>query len=395
MKSSNDKESSASHPETLLTTLGRDPHNFHGFVNPPVVHASTVLYADADTFFSKNQTYSYARRGTPTSDALEQALTVLEGAAGTVLTPSGLSACSTAILSVVSAGDHLLVVDTIYQPTRHFCETVLKRMGVETTYYDPALGEDIASLFKPNTKAIFTEAPGSQTFEMQDIKAVTRAARNHDIFVLMDNTWATPLFFQPIKHGVDLSIQAGTKYIVGHSDVMLGTIAASERAWPLLQETHGNMGLCAGPDDIYLALRGLRTMGTRLKQHQTNALEMARWLEGHAEVARVLHPGLESNPGHELWKRDFTGASGLFGIILQPGSINAVKAFLDALTLYGMGYSWGGFESLAIYANPSSYRTATKWEAEGPLIRLHIGLEHFDDLKADLENGLKAYAAAR
>lgn len=393
MKNKNSEDSAALAPETLLTTLGRNPKGFHGFVNPPVVHASTVLYPDAEGFFAKSQTYTYGRRGTPTSDALEEALTALEGAAGTVLTPSGLSACTTAILSAVSSGDHLLVVDTIYQPTRQFCETVLKRMGIETTYYDPALGSDIASLFKPNTAAVFTEAPGSQTFEMQDIKAVSEAARAHDILVLMDNTWATPLFFQPLKHGVDLSIQAGTKYIVGHSDVMLGTIAASPRAWSRLKETHGNLGLCVGPDDIYMALRGLRTMGTRLKQHERNALDIARWLEDRAEVARVLHPGLESHPGHALWKRDFSGASGLFGMILKPGSLSAVKTFLDTLTLYGMGYSWGGFESLAIYADPTSYRTATSWQAEGPLIRIHIGLEHPDDLKTDLENALKAYAA--
>lgn len=374
---------------------GRDPAANHGFVNPPVIHASTVCFESTEVMHSGSAPYHYGRRGTPTTDALTSALTDLEGAAGTVLTPSGLAACSLALLAAVKTGDHILITDSVYQPTRHFSSTVLEPMGIEVEYYDPLIGSDIASLFKDNTTVVFTEAPGSQTFEMQDIPAIAKVAHEKGALVILDNTWGTPLHFKSFEKGVDITIQAGTKYIVGHSDVMLGTVSANEKAWPRLIEVHGAMGYHVGPNDVYLALRGLRTMGVRLAQHQKSALEIAKWLETRPEVERVLYPALESDPGHALWKRDFTGACGLFGVILKDASKAQACALLDSLELFGLGYSWGGFESLALYANPSTSRTATEWNESGALIRLHIGLENVNDLKADLENGLAALAAAK
>jgi len=384
-------------PATRLVTAGRDPQSHFGFVNPPVYHASTVLYPTAADQVAHRARYVYGRRGTPTTEALEQAVAALEGpaCAGVSLLPSGLAAISTALLAALSAGDHLLVTDTAYRPTRIFCDTVLKRLGVETTYYDPLIGGGIAALFKPNTRAVFTEAPGSQSFEMQDIPAIAAAAHQHGALVLMDNTWATPLYFNALDKGVDLSIQAGTKYLGGHSDIMFGTVSANAAAWPKLRDTAGNMGLCAGPDDVNMALRGFRTLGVRLAQHQKSALEVARWLAQRPEVLRVMHPALESDPGHAIWKRDFTGASGLFSVVLKPVPERAVFAFMDTLTLFGMGYSWGGFESLVISFDCAEYRTATRWAPGGPTLRFHIGLEDVGDLIADLETGFAALAAAR
>jgi len=383
-------------PATRLVTAGRDPQAHFGFVNPPVYHASTVLYPTAADLAAHRARYSYGRRGTPTTEALEQAIAELEGpaCAGVSLLPSGLAAISTALLAAVSAGDHLLVTDTAYRPTRTFCDTVLKRFGVETTYYDPLIGADIAKLFKPNTRAVFTEAPGSQSFEMQDIPAIAEVAHARDAIVLMDNTWATPLYYNAFDKGVDLSIQAGTKYIGGHSDIMFGTVSANARTVSRLKDTAGNMGLCTGPDDVNLALRGLRTLGVRLAHHQQSALAVARFLAQRPEVLRVLHPALETDPGHALWKRDFTGASGLFSVVLKPASEKAVFAFLDTLELFGMGFSWGGFESLVILFDCADYRTATRWAPGGPTLRFHIGLEDIGDLTADLDRGFAAMAAA-
>jgi cystathionine beta-lyase len=383
-------------PETRLVTGGRDPQAYHGFVNPPVYHASTVLYPTAEDQVAHRARYQYGRRGTPTSEALESALMELEGAgcAGVVLLPSGLSAISTALLSVVGSGDHILVSDSVYRPTRIFCDGVLKRLGVETTYYDPLAHESLARLFKPNTRAVFVEAPGSQTFEMQDIPAIAALAHGKGAVVLMDNTWATPLYFDAFSKGVDLSVQAGTKYIGGHSDIMFGTVSANAATLPRLKATVAAMGLCVGPDDIYLALRGLRTLAVRLARHQESGLRVARWLAVRPEVQRVLHPALESDPGHAIWKRDFSGASGLFSIVLKPTNERAVHAFMNELALFGMGYSWGGFESLVILFDCTEYRTATKWAPGGPTLRFHIGLEHVDDLIADLERGFQAMAAA-
>ena len=384
-------------PETRLVTGGRDPASHHGFVNPPVYHASTVLYADAEDLIAHRGRYQYGRRGTPTSEALEKALAELEGpdCAGVALLPSGLSAIATAFLAVVGAGDHVLVSDSVYRPTRIFCDSVLKRLGVETSYYDPLAGASIGPLFKPNTRAVFIETPGSQSFEMQDVPAIAQSAHANKAIVLMDNTWATPLYFRALDKGVDLVIQAGTKYIGGHSDLMLGAVAANAATWPRLHDTVGTMGLCVGPDDIYLGLRGLRTLGVRLARHQQSALAIARWLAARPEVLRMLHPALESNPGHAIWRRDFSGASGLFSVVLKPAPDAAVRAFLNALTLFGMGFSWGGYESLVICFDCADYRTATTWAPGGPTLRFHIGLEDVGDLTADLERGFAALAAAR
>ncbi len=383
-------------PATRLVTGGRDTKAQYGFVNPPVYHASTVLYPTAEDQVAHRGRYVYGRRGTPTSEALEKALMELEGpaCAAVALLPSGLAAISSALLSVVNAGDHILVSDSAYRPTRTFCDSILKRLGVETTYYDPLIGAGIANLFKPNTRAVFVEAPGSQSFEMQDIPAIAAVAHDKNAIVLMDNTWATPLYFRAFEKGVDLSIQAGTKYIGGHSDIMFGTVSANAATAPALKTTVGNLGICAGPDDIYLALRGLRTLDVRLQRHMQSALTVARWLAARPEVLRVLHPGLETDPGHAIWKRDFSGSSGLFSIVLKPIGTKAVYAFMDALALFGMGYSWGGFESLVISFDCDEYRTATKWAPGGPTLRIHIGLEDVGDLIADLERGFAAMKAA-
>ena len=383
-------------PETRLITAGRDPQAQFGFVNPPVYHASTVLYPTAEDQVAHRSRYQYGRRGTPTTEALEAALRDIEGdnCAGVVLLPSGLAAISTALFAVAGAGDHILITDSVYRPTRNFCEGLFKRMGVETTYYDPLIGADIASLFKPNTRAVFVEAPGSQSFEMQDIPAIAKIAHDKGALVMMDNTWATPLYFKAFDKGVDISIQAGTKYIGGHSDIMFGCVSANAKAFPALKNAHGLMGQCVGPDDVFLALRGLRTMAVRLKQHNASGMTVARWLEARPEVARVMHPGLESDPGHTIWRRDFTGASGLFSIVLKPMDEKAVYAFMNELQLFGMGFSWGGFESLVIIFDCAEYRTATKWAPGGPTLRFHIGLEDPGDLIADLENGFNAMARA-
>ncbi len=382
--------------ETRLVTAGRDTRAQNGFVNPPVVHGSTVLYPTAEDLHAHRGEFTYGRHGTPTTKALQQALMAIEGpqCAGVALAPSGLAAISTALLAVLKAGDHILVCDNVYRPSRNFCNGMLARYGVETTYFDPMIGSGVAALFRPNTRALLVEAPGSQSFEMTDIPAIAAVAHARGALVIDDNTWATPLFHRSLEQGVDISIQAATKYIGGHSDIMFGTISANAAAWPILVENVRLLGVCAGPDDVFMALRGLRTLAVRLAQHHRSGLEMARWLATRPEVLRVLHPGLETDPGHAVWKRDFTGASGLFSIVLRPAPQKAVDALLDSLTLFGMGYSWGGFESLAIPFDCSGYRTATRWAPGGPTLRLHIGLEDIGDLKADLERGFAAFKAA-
>jgi cysteine-S-conjugate beta-lyase len=391
-----DDPSNPQQAETRLVTAGRDPQAQKGFVNPAVFRGSTVLYPSADDLHAHRAEYTYGRHGTPTTRALQDVLMKLEGpqCAGVGLAPSGLAAISTTLLAVLKAGDHLLVCDNVYRPTRNFCNGLLARYGVEATYYDPLIGAGIEKLFKANTRAVLVEAPGSQSFEMPDIPAIAAAAHAHDAFVIDDNTWATPLYHRSLDQGVDISMQAGTKYIGGHSDIMFGTISANARAWPIVNENIRLLGVCAGPDDVYLALRGMRTLSVRLAQHYRSGLEMARWLAARPEVARVLHPALESHPGHAIWKRDFTGASGLFSIVLKPAPQQAVDALLDTVKLFGMGYSWGGFESLAIPFDADGYRTATKWSPGGPTLRLHIGLENVDDLKADLDRGFAALKTA-
>jgi cystathionine beta-lyase len=378
-------------------TRGRDPFSHHGYVNPPVYHASTLLYRTAADYIAHRGRYQYGRRGTPTSEALADAVAALEGpsCAGVALLPSGLAAASLALMSVLKAGDHVLVTDSVYLPTRKFCDSILTRSGVATTYYDPHVGGGIAALMQPNTRAVYVEAPGSLSFEVQDVPAIAAAAHAKGALVLMDNTWASPLYFRPLDKGVDLAIQAGTKYIGGHSDVMLGTVSANQAAWEPLIDLVYAMGLCVGPDDMYLALRGLRTMGVRLAQHNASGLKIARWLEQRPEVARVLHPALESHPDHAIWRRDFTGSSGLFSMVLKPVPDTASRAFIDELSLFGIGASWGGYESLVIPFDCSDMRSATTWAPGGPTIRFHIGLEDADDLIGDLERGFAALAAAR
>ncbi|MBN9036861.1 MAG: cystathionine beta-lyase [Rhizobiales bacterium] len=387
-------EKSARHGiNTRLAHGGYDPRSYHGFVNPPVVHASTVLFPDAQTMATRNQKYTYGTRGTPTSDALGAAIDALEGSAGTIAVPSGLAAITVPLLGFLSAGDHVLIVDSVYAPTRHFANTMLKRLGVEVEYYDPHAGAGIAALMKPNTKVVFTESPGSNTFEMQDIPAIARAAHEGGAVVMMDNTWATPLFFRALDHGVDITIHAATKYPAGHSDVLLGTVSANEATWPRLREAHLTLGCPAGPDDVYQVLRGLRTMGVRLKHHEASALEIARWLETQPGVAQVLHPALPGFPGHDIWKRDFSGSSGIFSAVLDGGGQKQAHAFLDALEIFGLGYSWGGYESLAVHVSLAD-RTVAKGDYPGPILRLQIGLEDVEDLKADIARGLAAARTA-
>jgi cystathionine beta-lyase len=395
----NDKAKDSSRPrqaETKLVTGGRDPMSYHGFVNPPVYHASTVLYPSAEDFLAHRARYQYGRRGTPTTEALELALQELEGSqcAGVSLLPSGLAAISSAFLSLVHAGDHVLVTDSAYGPTRSFCEQILVRLGIAVSYYDPLIGAGIAALIRPNTRLVYLESPGSLSFEMQDTAAIAKAAHDKGALVLMDNTWATPIYFRPLDHGVDMVIQAGTKYLGGHSDLMLGTVSANAATVARLKNTVRHTGQCEGPDDVYLALRGLRTLAIRLERHQKSGLAVARWLEQRPEVLRLLHPGLPSNAGHAIWKRDFSGASGLFSMVLKPVPQKAYYAFLDALDLFGIGASWGGYESLAIPFDCAPLRTATPWQPGGPTVRFHIGLEAVDDLIADLERGFAALAAA-
>jgi cystathionine beta-lyase len=381
--------------DTRLVLAGRDPHAYYGFVNTPIWRGSTVLYPTVEELNARRQKYVYGTRGTPTTDALETAWTELSGAAGTVLAPSGLAAIVVALFSCLKAGDHMLMVDCVYRPARMLAEGMLKNFGVETTYYDPMIGADVAKLFRPNTKVLFCEAPGSQTFEVQDIPAMAAIAHEKGALVVMDNTWATPLLFPPHERGVDLAIEAGTKYLSGHSDILLGMVSASARALPALKEAYYSMAMCPGPEDVFLGLRGLRTMGLRLKEQGERTLDMAHWFAARPEVRTVLHPALPSCPGHENWKKDFKGSSSLFSVILHPASEAGVAAMLDGLQLFGMGYSWGGFESLIVPFDVTPLRTATHWAPGWPCLRIQIGLESPADLKRDLAAGFERLNAAR
>jgi cystathionine beta-lyase len=380
--------------ETKLLSLGRDPEKQHGFVNTPIYRGSTVLFPTMDALHRYDQEYTYGRRGTPTVRSLEAAMAALEGGHRSWVVPSGLAALTAALLAFTSAGDHILVADTVYQPTRRVCDRLLTRFGVSVTYYDPLIGAGIADLITEKTKLVLAESPGSQTFEIQDIPAIASVCRDRGIWLAVDNTWATGLYHKPLVLGADISIMAATKYIVGHADAMLGLITATERAAPYVQRAHEDLGLCAGPEDCFLGLRGMRTLAVRLERHRTSALDVAAWLAEQPQVARVLHPGLPSHPGHSLWKRDFTGSSGLFSVILHPVSKTALAAMVDGLALFGMGYSWGGYESLIVPFDATSYRTATRWAPEGPALRLHIGLDDPADLKRDLALGLERLGRA-
>ncbi len=381
--------------DTKLTEAGRDPASNHGIINPPVYHASTVTFptvADLERIGKEPFKHVYyGRYGTPTAFAFEDAICQLEGANHCVTVPSGMASISVTLTALLKAGDHVLMVDNVYAPTRKFCDVFLKRYGVQTTYYDPMIGSGITELIKPETKIVFTEAPGSLTFEVQDIPAIAEAAHAAGALVVMDNTWSGGLYFQPFEKGVDISLQAATKYIVGHSDAMLGTISTKdETLYETIKWNAIGLGSCAGPDDIYLGLRGIRSLSARLARHQENALTVASWLKNRDEVATVLHPAFPECPGHEIWKRDFTGSSGLFAMVLKGGYSNeALTAMLDGMRHFPMGYSWGGFESLMIKADPQGVRSATHWPHEGRTLRLHIGQEDPDDLIADLEKGLE------
>jgi cystathionine beta-lyase len=387
-------------PDTQLCRLGRNPAAHHGIVNPPVYHASTILFESLEAAaqarrdpMAKGRS-TYGRTGTPTTFALEEAVAELEGGYGAVATPGGLAAIAGALLTYVAQGDHILVSDSAYLPTRRLCEDLLARMGVETTCYDPCIGDGIADLMRPNTKLVFLESPGSHTFEMQDVPAIAGAARAAGVVSIIDNTWATPLFFRPLDHGVDVSLHAATKYLCGHSDVMMGIIVAGKEHYHRIRRTVAMLGYSAGPDDVYLTLRGLRTLSVRLHRHQETGLRLARWLQARPEVARVLHPGLPDDPGHTLWRRDFGGASGLFGVVLKPASQEAIAAMVDGLALFGIGASWGGFESLILQSQNSVVRTATEWPEAPYMLRLHAGLEDPEDLIADLEAGFDRLTAA-
>jgi cysteine-S-conjugate beta-lyase len=370
-----------------LVNLGRDAEFSQGFINVPPFRGSTVLYPDVATLKSRGQRFTYGTRGTPTTAALCSAWSDLSGAAGTVLLPSGLAAIVVALMTALSAGDHLLMTDSAYEPSRAFADKALRRFGVETTYYDPTIAAGIDALMRPNTRAVLTESPGSQTLEVQDIPAIAEVAHARGACVILDNTWATPLFFSPHAHGADLTVEAGTKYLSGHADLLLGLVSANEAWFERLHSTTHLMAIPPSPEDVFLALRGLRTMELRLREAERQGLALAQWFSGRPEVLRVIHPALPDHPGHALWKRDFSGSSGLFSIVLKPASDAAVAAFLDGLELFGLGYSWGGYESLVIPFDCATSRTATRFAPGGPTVRFSVGLEDIEDLKADLGRG--------
>lgn len=387
------------HKQTKLVNAGRSKKWTNGVVNPPVQRASTVVFNSVEekrkaTINRANKTLFYGRRGTNTHFAFQEAMTEIEGGVGCALYPCGTAAISNAILSFVETGDHILMVDTCYEPTRDFCDKIMKKMGVETTYYSPLIGEEIRELIQPNTRILFLESPGSITMEVQDVATLARIAHEQDIIVILDNTWGAGVNFSPFDFGVDISVQAATKYIVGHSDVMLGTAVANEKCWDQLREQSYLMGQCVSPDDAYLGLRGLRTLDSRLRQHQESSIKVAQWLAQRPEVDHVRHPALESCPGHEFYQRDFSGCNGLFSFVLKTSNSKATTALLDGMEHFSMGYSWGGFESLILANEPASFnalRTVAHPNFDGTLIRLHIGLENVDDLIADLEKGFERY----
>jgi cystathionine beta-lyase len=388
--------------DTLLVHAGRNPMAHHGIVNPPVYHCSTVLFDSVahlqetrrDRASGAFEGFTYGREGTPTTRALEDAVTALEGGFRAVTTSCGLGAISASLMAFLKAGDHLLIVDSVYGPARHFCEDILRKFGVEVEFFDAAADAGIEALFRDTTRVVYLESPCSLTFEVMDVPAIAQACRARGITTIADNTWGSPLCFRPLSHGVDVSIHAATKYISGHSDLMLGLAVCNEASFIPVKRTASAAGYCGGPDDIYMALRGLRTLGLRMARHQQTATTIARWLQGRPEVARVMYPALPDDPGHRLWQRDFTGASGLFGVTLHPCTDAQFAAMLDHMTLFKLGYSWGGFESLVVPTYPATLRSATAWDAAGPSMRLHAGLEDANDLIRDLERGFARLHAA-
>ncbi len=370
-------------------------------MNTPVVRGSTLVSPSMSHWLDKKKRQAsgefgistYGRFGTATHHALQEAIIEIGGGHRALLYPSGLAAISSVLTALLSAGDHVLITDSAYHWTSEFLNSTLSRFGVQATRYNPELGANIVDLIQPNTRVVIVESPGSETFEIQDIPAIAAVAHAHNAYVVMDNTWGTPLYYKAFEHGVDVSIQAATKYIVGHSDAMMGIASCNEQTWDAVYKTSQTLGQTCSPDDAFLALRGLRTMGVRLRQHWASGVQVAQWLEARPEVEKVLHPALPSHPGHELWKRDFRGACGLFAIALQPISEKALHAFIDSLQMFGLGVSWGGYESLALPFSPAG-RTGTKWPYTGPSVRMHIGLEDPSDLIKDLEGGFAAMAAA-
>jgi len=385
--------------ETLLSVLGRDPEAYHGAVNIPVYHASTILYPSVAALKrAGRREYGkvfYGRHGTPTTFALQEAVAEIEGGWRSFAFGSGKAAILASLLAFLDAGDHLLMVDSAYGPSRQLAKGLLSRLGIEHTFYDPLIGAGIKKLIRPNTKVVFTEAPGSITFEMQDIPAIAKVAHAAGAKVIMDNTWASPLLCNPFALGADVSVQAGTKYIVGHSDAMLGMVTVNEESFPAVERAFDDLGASACPDDCYLALRGMRTLSVRLERHGATGLRLAQWLAGRREVEKVLHPALKSDPGYKIWRRDFTGTSGLFGVVLKRAPEKAVAAMLDGLELFGMGYSWGGYESLAIPTYPHKIRETRDWDPAYPCLRFHAGLEDTDDLIADLKKGFERFNKAK
>jgi cystathionine beta-lyase len=388
---SDDANFDAMRPATQVGHLGRDPSRHIGAVNTPVYRASTMVFPTvADLEAAERGDYpgiGYGLHGLPTVRDLQSAVATIEGGHAALAVPSGLTATTLPLLALTRPGDHVLITDSVYGPTRRFAELHLKRLGVEVGYFDPLQGAGIEREIRANTRVVFVESPGSLTFEVQDVPAIAAAAHARGAVVVMDNTWATPLYFRAFEHGVDVSVHAATKYIGGHSDVLLGLVVANAATYPALHRLWTDMGVTASTDDCFLGLRGLRTLATRLARHQASALEVASWLRERPEVKEVLFPALPGARGHELWRRDFTGATGLFGVVLQPVAKERIAAMLDGMRLFAMGWSWGGFESLIIPTHPERVRTATRWDAGGPCLRLHVGLEDPADLIADLEDG--------
>ena len=381
---------------TQVGHLGRAPQKFLGAVNTPVFRATTMLFptvADLEAAVrGEYEGIGYGLHGLPTVTDLQDAIAQLEGGHAALAVPSGLTATTLPLLALANPGDHMLVTDSVYGPTRRFCDLHMKRLGVAVSYYDPLLGADIARLFRPNTRIVFAESPGSLTFDVQDVPAIAKVAHARDALVIMDNSWATPLNFRAFDHGVDVSVHAATKYIAGHSDTLLGLIVGSAATYPKLHRLWTDMGVTASSDDCFMGLRGLRTLATRLARQQASGIKIAQWLRTRPEVREVIHPALPGSRGHELWKRDFTGATSLFGVVLNPGAKERIDALLDGMRLFGMGWSWGGFESLVIPIYPERTRTASRWEAGGPMLRLYAGLEDPDDLIADLAEGFARLA---